>query len=160
MMNHRRISVFLLAAGVIAALGVLCVFAGYVPLLAQSCLAYYPALGWLYWPGLIYLWLIGGLLFASVLQYMGICRRIGQNQSFCMSNANGLLRIARLLGVAAGMCLLGPCAALLPGMSFGSWAIPIALLAAGCGAMGVLAWALSWLLRRAVQLQEENDLTI
>lgn len=159
-MNHRRISVFLLLAGLIAMLGILWVFGIYVPLVAQQCALTFSQLKYLYWPALLYLWGIGLLFLAALANYLLISVRIGRNQSFCTQNADGLRTISVLLFIAAALCIAGLAAGLLPRMSFGIWCIPVVLLSLASGAMGMLAWALGWLLRRAVQLQEENDLTI
>lgn len=58
------------------------------------------------------------------------------------------------------MWLLSLASSWLPDMGAGPWCMVPLLLAMASGAMGLLAWALSWLLGRAMQLQEENDLTI
>ena len=89
---------------------------------------------------------------------MTICRRIGQGRSFCAENAAGLDRIGRLLLAAAGLWLLGEAGYAVADLGIAGLYFP--LLALASAALGVLAWALGGLLRHAVRLQEENDLTV
>ena len=157
-MEHRKISWWLLGAGGAAGIGMLFIF--------LSCLPNFIIWRHLFMPGyLLSLILIGmcslALLYGLALyEYMRICIRIGRNQSFCRENARGLTRISRYLFLAAGVWLLAQGAALLPDVGPGGWWVSFFLFAVASGAMGVLSWAIGKLLSRAVQLQEENDLTV
>ena len=157
-MEHKRISWYLLGAGAAAGLGLLAIFLGFLPELIL----------WrrLFMPGYVLGLILAAMCSLAILyglalyEYMGICIRIGRNQSFCRNNARGLTRISRYLFLAAGVWLLGQGAALLPDVGPGSWWVSFLLCAVASGAMGVLSWAIGKLLSRAVQLQEENDLTV
>lgn len=159
-MNHRRISFILIVAGLVACLGVLWIFGIYLPVVAKICRISFPELSWMYWPALIYGWLIGLIYLAALAGYLAISRRIGQNRSFCRENARSLRRIALLFLAAAVMWLLSLASVLLPDMGIGPWCMWPLLFAMASGAMGLLVWALKSLLQRAMDLQEENDLTI
>ena len=111
------------------------------------------------------LWLAGmialAILYGLALQeYFCICLRIGKNRSFCQENAKGLHRIFQFFLSAALLWLAAEFSAFLPGMAWGIWNIAFLLLAMASAAMGILAYALGKLLKRATQLQEENELTI
>ena len=107
-----------------------------------SCVAflpYYPALG----------------------LYFRICLRIGKNQSFHRKNGKDLEKIALWLAGAGGLWFL------LCGVMALVWRVnigPTYLLAAALGvasaAVAIVAYGLSRLICYAVDLQEENDLTI
>lgn len=159
-MNHRKISIILIVAGTIACLGVLWVFAVYFPIIAIECKQSFPKLAWMYWPALIYVWLIGLIYLVAIAQYLSISKRIGKNRSFCRENVRDLWRIGLLFLSAAILWLLSLASVLLPGMAGGPWCIISVLFAMASGALGLLAWALKSLLQRATRLQEENDLTI
>lgn len=159
-MEHQKLARYLMAAGGIAALGTGYAFLIAVPVGVRNAVAAHPELAVYYWPALIYIWIIGALCATALAEYFLICRRIGQNRSFCRENAAGLGRIARELLIAAPLCLASCGAPLLPGVEMGAWCAFPVLAAMASGALGILAWALGKLLNRAVQLKEENDLTI
>ena len=159
-MEHRKLSLYLKTAGVIAALGGLFVFLVELPLLAQNCRVLYPNLSFLFWPMLIFVWVLGALYASALWQYMLICHRIGKNQSFCPENVKSMFLIAKLFAAAAILAFLGMGAWLWPGLPlYRGWAA-LLLVSMASLAVGVLAWALGKLLQRATVLQEENDLTI
>lgn len=159
-MNHRKISALLLAAGAIAIAGVLWIFGWAVPTAADRCQRLFSGVAWLYWPALLYVWVVGVLMLCAIIQYMRICLRIGRDRSFCKANIAGLRSIARLLFAASAMCLAALAAVFLPNMAPGPWCAFVILPAMASGAMASLAMALSWLLARATQLQEDSELTI
>ena len=165
-MSHRRISHVLIAAGALATAAMLFLFFVYGPLAAVQCREEYrtaePAAERLFWPGLCWLMALGLTYCAAMYRYFRIVINIGRNRSFTMDNVRGLGVIAVLLGAAAVLLLLTyPIAWLISGLSLGPapW-LALTLGAAASGAMGMLAWALGKLLLRAVQLKEENDLTV
>lgn len=149
-MNHRKISALLLAAGAIAIAGVLWILGWAVPTAADRCQRLFSGVAWLYWPALVYVWVVGVLMLCAIVQYMRICLRIGRDRSFCKANIAGLRSIARFLFAASAMCLAALAAVFLPNMAPGPW----------CAFVILPAMALSWLLARATQLQEDSELTI
>ena len=159
-MEHKKLSRYLLAAGGIAGAGALGIFLVY--LLGMISVAFDPASPYAYLAfaaiaGMIAL----AILYALALkEYFCICLRIGKNRSFCTENAKGLHRIFQLLMAAALLWLAAEFSAFLPGMAWGIWNIAFLLFAMASAAMGILAYALGKLLKRATQLQEENELTI
>ena len=160
-MKLRTISLILMAAGALAVLGILFVFGVFVPLMADECRIMYPELSRLYWPGLICAWLIGALYLLGLTGYFRVCVRITKGQSFCSGNVNSLRRIAGCMAAAGALWIA---AALGPGLVFhadvGPLWIYLFLFAFASFALGLLAWGLGMLLQKAVDLKEENDLTV
>ena len=159
-MEHKKLSYYLLAAGGIAGAGALGIFLVY--LLGMISVAFNPASPYAYLSfaaiaGMCVLAVLYGL---ALKEYFCICLRIGKNRSFCPENAKGLHRIFQFLMAAALVWLAAELAAFLPGMSKGLWNMAFLLFAMASAAMGILAYALGKLLKRATQLQEENELTI
>ena len=157
MIEHKKISRCLLGAGIAAGIGGCTVFLIYLLGMIQNRFFFPAYLFWLIVAGMCGLALFYGL---ALWEYLCICVRIGNNQSFCRENARGLGRISLHLFLAAGVWLLAQGAALLPDVGPGGWWVSFFLFALASAAMGVLSWAIGKLLSRAVQLQEENDLTV
>ena len=160
-MEHRKVSGLLIAAGIVAFLGGASLFLLYAPLAANECRTAYPEFAHLFWPGLIYVWIIGLCYCAAMVEYFRVSARIGQDRSFCAENAKSLRRIALFLGAA---CVLWALLVFLPGLilriSIGPVFLVFLLAAAASASMGILAWALGRLLDRATKYKEENDLTV
>ena len=159
-MEHKRLSRLLLLAGWMAVLGCAFIFLLVLPLSGYGYYVHVPEVRMLYVPSLIYFWAAGVCSALALWQYMRICRRIGENRSFCAENARDLRRIAHLLFICGGM-LTGYClVACLPQVPFGPELLFCLIAAMAYAAMGLLAWALHRLIQQAVALQEENNLTI
>lgn len=159
-MSHKTLSRLLLAAGAIACIGGIAVFFLYAPLMAKECSLMYPELAWLSWPMLIYIWVIALMYILAVFFYMRISRRLGRNLSFCPENADDLRRIARCLLLASGLWFM---LIFLPGavhVDIGPAFLLFLLASLATLAVAIVAYALSQLIRRAAELQAENDLTI
>lgn len=96
-------------------------------------------------------------LFDALFRYGRICRRVGDNRSFCRENVSDMGKIARLMFACGLMSLL---MAVPAGFLFGRVWFDCVLACLGCAGLGVIAYALACLLRGAVELQEENELTV
>ena len=154
-MSHKRLSHLLLLAGGIAGVGALGVLIDYARMLALRAVER-PGMALRYWGLLVFLCLV-----AAVYQYMRISRRIGKNQSFCRENVGSMRAIACLMGAAAGMWAgLMIVLRLLSSIGVGVEMLLFALMCMASAAIGLVAYVLTQLLRRATQLQEDNDLTI
>ena len=160
MMEQKRISMWLKAVGLVAMAGLVFEFFVFAPRFAALCAARFEQLVWLRWPALAGLWAVGLLYLASVVFYLRICARIGRDQSFVPDNARDLARIAQLMLGAAGLWGAGCLGVLWVNIGPGGIWIGALLMALASGAIATLAWALGKLVRRAVRLQEENDLTV
>lgn len=157
-MEHKKVSRLLILAGVVAGVGGMAILFLLIPLATTEIRNAHPELSGWFWPGLVYAWAVGALCLAALGEYLLISMRIGKNRSFCVENVRDLRLIAVLLLAAAGLLLVG--AVFVLAVGFGPVWLWLLLAAAACGAMAILAYALSRLLNRAVQLQEENDLTV
>ena len=160
-MEHRKVSNLLIGAGSLATLGGCFLFFVEGTVMAREYRDMYPELAHLYWPGLIYIWVIGLVYCCAMAEYFLISARIGQDRSFCRENARDLKRIALLMILAGALWAL---AAVLPawieGIQLGPAFLLFLLASLASLALGLLAWGLSRLLRRAVEMKEENDLTV
>ncbi len=160
-MEHRRVSAALTAAGALATAGGLFVFLVFAPVAASGCRDAFPELAFLFWPGLISVWVIAAVYLAAMLFYFRIVRRIGKDQSFCAANAREMRFIACCMGAAGLLWLL---LLILPHLiwhiHFGPAWLWFVMASLASFAVGILAWGLSRLLQRAVSYKEENDLTI
>ncbi len=160
-MEHRRVSFMLITAGILALLGGAALFLVYAPVTANECNQAYPELAFLFWPGLIYLWIIGLFYCAAMFEYFRICVRIRGDRSFCRENAMGLNHIALFMCAAGLLWVLLPLLlTMVYRIDIGPSFIVFMLASMASFALGLLAWALGKLLARAVKLKEENDLTV
>lgn len=157
-MEQKQLSRFLMAAGLLASVGVIFVFAVAAPVLLAQMQPQWQTSP-VFWIRLLYLCPIAALYLSALWQYMGVCQRIGDNRSFCAENARALDGMAKRLFLAAGLWLLYPVLQAVLGR-LNRLIFPSLLLFLGSLAMGMLALGLGRLLTRVVRLQEENDLTI
>ena len=159
--EHRRVSIALTAAGALAAAGGLLVFFVFAPGMASNCREAFPDLAFLFWPGLISVWIIAAVYLAAMVFYFRIVHRIGKDRSFCTENAREMRFIACCMGTAGLLWLL---VLLLPHLiwhiHFGPAWLWFIMASLASFAVAILAWGLGFLLRRAVSFKEENDLTI
>lgn len=163
-MNQKRISFLLIAAGIVAAFGILVLSLFYAPGLAEEALQAYqdvPGIRGLYRMGLSGVWVTAALFLLALADYFRISVRIGKNRSFCAENVKSLKRIAVYIAVCA---VLWAGAVFAPGLFFH---IPIGpawvfflLFSMANAALSMLALGLSLLLSRVVEMQQENDLTV
>ena len=159
-MEHRKVSRLLILAGIIAVLGGGYLFFVHAPMRALQYRALSPEYAYLFIPALVFLWLIGLIYLAAMACYFQVCRRIGQDRSFCPENAASLFHIAYLLIGAAAVWLLGIPAGLLLKLAPGPWTMVFVFAFIASAAMGMLAGGLAKLLKRAAEIKEENDLTV
>lgn len=105
---------------------------------------------------------ISGCCYAALVTFYRMCGRLAKGSAFTEENGRAMQTIARLLCVCAGLLLLAILAILLL-LSDGVLPLPVIFLlmflCAFAGA-GLIAQALSLLVRRAAALQQENDLTV
>lgn len=171
-MSQKRIAHFLIAAGAMAAAGILALALFYAPSLAQSLLfalsvgnepGSIPSgaqLQALYWLGLSGVWAASLVFLLALFEYFRVSVRIGKERSFCPENVKSLQHIAFFLAVDAVLWII---AIFLPGM----FSVPVGpvwlmflLVSMAHAALALLALGLSKLLSRAVAIQQENDLTV
>lgn len=132
----------------------------YAPLLVDDLAFMYPEAAYLKLPGLIGIWVVAVLCYAVLCNFWMICVRIGEDNSFCSENADGMKRMG-LLSFAVAVLLTGAMVFLgcIGFLGIAYFVVYFLLMCVVCG-VGVLCLTLSALIRRAAQLKEENDLTI
>ena len=111
-------------------------------------------------PWLIFLILTGIPCYAALGILWKIAQNIGANRSFCIQNAKLLKYISVLAAADAGFFFAGNIVLLLLG-----WNHPGIVLVSLCivfigAALSAAAALLSYLIRKAADLQEQSDLTI
>ena len=155
-MKQSSLSVWLKTIIIIVAL---CGLAGLIfvlPALGHS-LADSSAMPSAYLPWLVLLWVVALPCYAALVIAWRIADRIGADRSFCRENVSDMGKIARLMFACGLMSLL---MAIPAGFLFGRVWFDCVLACLGCAGLGVIAYALACLLRGAVELQEENELTV
>lgn len=159
-MSQKSIAMMLKVFCVVVAVVGAFFFFVYAPLFVEELAIMYPEAAHLKWPGLVGICVIAVLCYLVLGIFWSICVRIGEDNSFCNENADGMKRMG-LLSFGVGVLLTG-------GMIFlgfqgfleiAYFIVYFLLMCVVCG-VGVLCLALSALIRRAAQLKEENDLTI
>lgn len=131
-----------------------------VPMLAGQMRQNYPEAAFLYWPGLLYSFLIAAGCYAVLYQFWTVCLEIGNDRSFSKENASAFKRISGIAVVLAVVWFAGIVGlAVLRCIQFGIlifmvFAVFISFAVAICAA------ALSHLVYKAYELKQDNELTI
>lgn len=131
-----------------------------MPILAERMKQVYPEAAFLYWPGLVYGYVIAAGCYAVLYQFWTVCREIGRDNSFSKENADAFKAISRLAVALACVWFAGFAGLIViryvqPAvMLFLVFAVFISFIVAICAA------ALSHLVWKAYELKQENDLTI
>ena len=131
-----------------------------VPVLADEMRRGYPEAAFLYWPGLVYNFVIAADCYAILFQFWTVCREIGRDNSFSRENAAAFRRISRIAAVMAVLWFAG-----LAGLTIMHYMQPAILLfmifaVFVSAAAAICAAALSHLIWKAYEMQQENELTI
>ncbi len=113
-----------------------------------------------YLPWLIFIWLTAIPCYLVLLFAWNIARNIGKDRSFCMENAVALKRISTLAVIDSVFFFLGNIVMLLLNMNHPSIVLFSLLIVFVGIAIGVTATALSHLVEKATDLQEQSDWTI
>ncbi len=152
----RWLKVVLAGVGICA----LVVYFVVLPMYGSSLMAEYPEFAGRFWPWMIFLWATAIPVAAILIFGWKVAGNIGLDRSFSLENAN-YLRSISFLAVADGIFFFAGNLVLLftdnshPGIVLFSLLVVFA-----CIAIGVAAAALSHLVKKAADLQEQSDLTI
>ncbi len=131
-----------------------------IPKLAVESKIQNPEADYLFWPGLICVWIIGILCYAILYQFWKVCIQIGKDNSFSPENSKSFVIISKIAVAISvicfcGMFYLGANKWLNPGIMF----LLIGIIFIGI-TITVLAAALSHLILKAYELKKENEFTI
>ena len=107
---------------------------------------------------------VSGACAVAMYTFFRLCGRLKKGTAFTRANEQALERIA-LCCVIVGLTLLISCIVLwvaesVWGFVMGLYWFQMLVVALLCIAVALIAWALALLVRRAVVLQEEVDLTV
>lgn len=155
--NPRRM---LKAACVMAAAMGVILFFGVAPAMALRFSGAHEALAWLFWPKLIYTWIVAAPCFAAAYEAWKVCVEIGRDNSFSTVNAASLERLSRWMWLAAALMGIGAAAMRLIDTALATQAFLWVFGALVAILMAVFARALSCLVRDAATIKNENDLTV
>ena len=112
------------------------------------------------WPWLLFLWSTGLPVLCALFLCWRIATNIGNDRSFSLENASLLKWISWLAAADSAYFFIGNIVLLALGMSHPGVTL-VALLVVFCGfAMTVAAAALSHLVLKAADLEEQSELTI
>ncbi len=147
---------------VLTGLGIcgLLLYGGVIPSLGQSFVDMYPELSGNYVPWLVFLLLTAIPCYLFLIFGWKIATNIGKDRSFCMDNARYLQTIAHLAAIDSGFFFVGNIVLWLADKSHPGVVLASLLVVFLGVAISVAAAALSHLVEKAAQLQDENDLTI
>ena len=147
---------------IIAGLAALLLFfvALVVPGLGKSTISYAPEFSGWFVPWLVYAWAAAIPCFIAAVFAWKIADNIGKDRSFSIANALLLKRIAILAAVDGAVIFTGDLILSLLGMSHPGFSLALLIVVFLAVAASVACAALSHLVRKAADLQQESDLTI
>ncbi|MCR4895192.1 MAG: DUF2975 domain-containing protein [Lachnospiraceae bacterium] len=151
-----------LLKGCLIGLGIvgLVVYGMIIPMYGQSVVVQYPEFSYCYLPWLIFLWITAIPCYAVLVIGWRIAGKIGEDRSFCYENAKWLKWIAWLAFGDTIFFFVGNVILLFLGMNHPGIAL-FSLVVDFVGvAIGVASAALSHLVQKAAEMQEQSDLTI
>lgn len=159
-MGQKEIAIWLKGISIFIGIMGLVFFLWLMPKFAGDLRIMYEEVAFLYWPGMIYGWVIGIGCFAVLYQFWKVCNEIGKDNSFSKENAKSFKNISRITLILsviwfAGLVYLvvnkwmGP-----PFMLIMIFAILISII------ISILAATLSHLILKAYEMKQENELTI
>ena len=159
-MNRSALSNWLkLIIGVMGLCGLL-IYAWIIPSLGQTVAAAYPEFAFCYWPWLILIWITAVPCYAVLGCGWRIAENIREDRSFSAANARLLKWVAVLAAADSGFFFVMNIVLLLLNMNHpGVVLMSLLVLVVGI-AISVASAALSHLVRKAAELQEQSDLTI
>lgn len=138
----------------------LLVLAYLIPDIGKGWVEEYPEYGHCYYPWLIFLWISGIPCFAVLVIGWQIATNIGLDKSFSMDNAQRLKIISVLAAADAGFFFVMNIIYMIINMSHPGIALASLMVVFIGIAVSVVSAALSHLVRKAADLQEQSDLTI
>lgn len=159
-MKQSNLSAWLKTVAVIVGIMGLLLFFLIFPISGHDIAEQNPDIAFMYWPCMIYLWIMAVPCYVALWQFWRIAVEIGRDNSFCHANVIALEIIGRMslldtILLFSGSAVIFIIKALTPAVLLAIVFICILGIA-----MSVLCAALSHLVEKAASLKEENDLTI
>ena len=138
----------------------LLIYALVMPSIGQTLASENPEISSYFWPWLIFIWVTGIPCYIALFFAWKIAANIGVDKSFSLSNAKLLKWISILAAGDAAFFFLGNIVFLLLNMNHPSIVLLSLIIVFAGVAISVAAAALSHLVMKAADLQEQSDLTI
>lgn len=159
-MDQKRLSwwiqVIIISVGLIGAGFYFLIF----PLYGRSIADTYPEYAYAFWPWLIFLWITGIPCYVALAYGWKIATSIGEDQSFSLANAHRLKKISYLVAGDTKFFAVGNIIFLVLNLNQ-MWILLMSVLIIFVGfAIAIITAALSHLVMKAANLQEQSDLTI
>ena len=130
------------------------------PALGQSIITYNEEFSYCFWPWLIFIWVTGIPCYIAIVLAWRIATNIGADQSFSLSNAKLLKWISILATGDAAFFFVGNIVFLTLNMSHPSIVLFSSIIVFAGVAISVASAALSHLVMKASDLQNQSDWTI
>ena len=159
-MNQKRMSLMLKSVTIIIGLMGTVFFLILLPALANDLRNGYKEATYLYWPGLLYGWLIGVIVYAALYNFWKICCEIGKDNSFSKENIKYLNNIGLLAIIAATVWFTGLVVLIsINVISIAFFVLMVVGIIASV-AIAIITIVLAHLVDKAYELKSENELTI
>ena len=159
-MKQKKLAVWLQVVILVAGLMMLLFLAVILPVMANQMRQNLPEFSYMYWPCLSFVWVTAVPFYCALIALWQVCGQIGQGNAFCTENVRNLSFISKM---ALSECFLyfGAMVVLirLNLLHPGIFLLMAVILCIGFF-IAVAAAALSLLAQRALDMQNENDLTI
>lgn len=159
-MNQRELSRWLKGlVAVSAILGLMLCF-GLAPIVGSDLAESNPNLAFMFWPCLIFIWAACVPVYMALYQAWMIFTNIGEDNSFCEENVLRLKKVSRLsIIVVIGYSLAAAFLLLIKMVNLLIFMVIFIILFASIF-VATSSAVLSHLVKKALELQKENDLTI
>ena len=159
-MNQSNLSKWLKAITIVVAVMGLVLIFWVVPEKSREAAERFPEFTSLFWPFLIYIWVVAIPAYLAIFQFWKVCCEIGKDNSFSMKNAKSMALISKLAIVDTILWFAGSLVFFLfDWLNAGFLVIFIFAIFASV-AVAIIAAALSHLVEKASRIKEENDLTV
>ncbi|MDO5063007.1 MAG: DUF2975 domain-containing protein [Peptostreptococcaceae bacterium] len=159
-MNQRELSIWLKA--LLAVSGILGLFLcfGLAPNVGLNLAKMDPSRKYMFWPCLIFIWIACIPIYMALYQAWMIFTNVGEDNSFCEDNMLRLKKISRLSIVVVMMYSLAAFGLLFMNLVSIYIFLAIFVILFASIFVAVSSAVLSHLVNKAVELKNENDLTI
>jgi len=159
-MKQTTLAKWLKVIIIIAALFGISVFAIFIPLCGKDLTAAYPEFENRYWPWLIFLWAAAVPCFAALITGWMLADSMKKDKCFTFANAKRLKLISLLAAGDTAFFFAGNIVLLFLDLSHPGIVLETLVIVFAGIAISVAAAALSHLIRKAAELQEQSDLTV
>ncbi|BAL01437.1 hypothetical protein OBV_42380 [Oscillibacter valericigenes Sjm18-20] len=159
-MNQSSLSKWLKWIIIVVGLSGLLVYVWVIPSFGQMLAVEYPEFAYCYLPWMILIGVTGIPCYVALAFGWRIAKSIGENRSFSIENAKLLKRIAILAVADTGLFFVMNIVYLLLNMNHPAFVLMSLIVLVIGIAISAVSAALSHLVRKAADLQEQSDLTI